>query len=47
MEASPAALPGAVQESLEPGETYFWQVEALSPEGTRGKSRLSRFTIRE
>jgi hypothetical protein len=43
----PAPLPEAVQDKLEPGETYFWQVEAQTEEGIRWKSAPTRFTVRE
>jgi hypothetical protein len=47
VERPPAPLPDSVRDSLATGETYFWQVEALSLEGIVGKSELTRFTVRE
>lgn len=41
----PAVLPDAVREELEPGRTYFWEVEAYSEGGTRWSSRPTRFSI--
>ena len=47
VKAPPAALPEPVREALVAGETYFWQVEALTPEGTRETSGPTRFMIRD
>jgi len=46
VDGPPAGLPDGVRESLDPRETYFWQVEAIAEDGTRWKSRLVRFTVR-
>jgi hypothetical protein len=45
IEDPPARLPDAVRDRLQPGETYFWEVEALSEDGARWTSGPTRFTI--
>ena len=41
----PAQLPDSVREMLRPGETYFWQVEAISKSGERWRSQPTRFSV--
>jgi hypothetical protein len=41
----PAVLPQAVREQLEPGRTYFWQVEAHSESGASWTSQPTRFSV--
>jgi len=47
MSGPPAVLPAAVRRSLEPGQSYFWDVQALLSQGERAESELTRFTVRE
>jgi hypothetical protein len=42
-----AVIPESIRETLIPGQTYFWQVEALTAEGDRLKSQMIRFRIRK
>ena len=46
VERPPAVLPETVRAALTPGKTFYWQVEALSPEGMELTSAPTRFTVR-
>ncbi|MFC2163604.1 zf-HC2 domain-containing protein [Acidobacteriota bacterium] len=39
-------LPDSIREILTPGQSYLWQVEALTAKGDRLKSQMIRFKIR-
>jgi hypothetical protein len=39
-------LPDSIFETLSPGQTYYWQVEAMTTEGERLKSQIIRFKVR-
>ena len=41
-----AVLPDHIRNSLKPGDTYFWQVEAETAEGDPLKSDVIGFTVR-
>jgi len=45
-EETKAVLPDSIREDLFPGQTYLWQVEAVTTKGERLKSHMIRFRVR-